>query len=99
MEGLDNLPVWYKIYTKGEYKWIRIEGRGMLPQECEDIIIRMSPGNTDTLIDEETCQDVDGKIIRYDDYPGNMYIQSEKLRQLINMGYEENEDNFTPLIE
>ncbi len=75
-----------------------MEGRGESPAECTDIIIRMSPGNTDTLTDTPTGYHPDYGEIAYDDYPENMYVQSERLRQLEDLGYEEGESNFTELI-
>ena len=98
LEGLQNGKVWYKEYNKGNYKWVRCEGRGNSPEECEDIIIRMSPGNTDELEDEEMFRDVSGVDVAYDDYPNDMYIQSKRLSQLRDMGYVEGEDNFIELV-
>ena len=98
LEGLDNGKVWYKQYNKGSIKWVRCEGRGESPTECGNIIIRMSPGNTDVLEDEEMFRDVSGVDVAYDDYPNDMYIQSERLAQLSDMGYIEGENNFIELV-
>ena len=98
-EWMDQDKVWYKTYTKGEYRWVRTEGRGFDPTTCKDIIIRMSPGNTDVLLDEMIGYHPEYGEITYDDYPENMYIQSERLRQLERLGYEEGEDNFVTFID
>lgn len=99
-EWLNQEKVWWKIYKRGEDRWIRIEGRGEDCMSCHDIIFRKSPGNVDILKDnEEMCHHPNYGTISYDDYPGNMYVQSEKLRQLIDLGYEEGESNFVELIE
>lgn len=98
LEGLDNGTVWYKDYKKGDYKWIRMEGRGESPTECENIIIRMSPGNTDVLLDEKRCYHSEYGNVAYDDYPNNLYVQSERLRQLKKVGYVEGENNFVELV-
>ena len=98
-EWMSQGTVWHKTYTKGEYRWVRMEGRGESPAECADIIVRMSPGNTDKLIDEEMCYHPKYGTVRYDDYPENMYVQSEKLQQLVGMGYEEGDDNFVELVD
>ena len=99
LEGLNNQKVWYKEYTKGSYKFIRIEGRGETPESCTDIIIRMSPGNSDLLYDNPTGYHPEYGEFTYDDYPENMYIQSERLRQLEDAGYVEGSDNFVSLVE
>jgi len=98
LEGLNNGKVWYKQYNKGDYKWVRMESRGESPEECGNIIIRLSPGNTDVLNDEEMCYHSKYGDVVYDDYPKNMYVQSERLRQLEKIGYVEGEDNFIELV-
>lgn len=98
-EWMNNEKVWYKTYTKGQYRWVRIEGRGPNPAECKDIIIRMSPGNTDKLRDEERGYDLEHGDVVYDENPDNLYIQSVRLRQLEAIGYEEGENNFVELID
>jgi len=98
LEGLDNGKVWYKQYNKGNYKWVRVEGRGESPEDCRNIIIRMSPGNTDVLEDEMTCQHPEYGEVSYEDYPENMYIQTERLRQLEDVGYVEGGDNLVPMV-
>ena len=90
---LNNQKTWYQTYNKGQ-KWVRIEGRGQSPGECEDIIIRMSPGNTDELIDEEMVEIPGRGMVMYDDFSGNMYIQAQRLRQLIDVGYSIGDTNF-----
>lgn len=98
--GLNNSKVWYKTYTKGESRWVRMEGRGDGgPHNCTDIIVRMSPGNTDILEDEDVYYDSIHGMVTYDDYPNDLRIQSEKLRQLERLGYEESDDNFPELID
>lgn len=99
LEGLNNEKVWFKTYAKGNYRWIRIEGRGESPSKCADIIIRMSPGNTDLLRDEERGYDPEHGDVVYDEHPDNLYIQSIRLRQLEAIGYEEAENNLTELID
>lgn len=98
-EWLSQDKVWYKTYRKGNYRWVRIEGRGDNPSNCKDIIIRMSPGNTDTLHDEERGYDLEHGDVIYDEHPNNLYIQSVRLRQLEEIGYEESENNFVELID
>ncbi len=98
-QWLNNEKVWYKTYTKGHYRWVRIEGRGANPSECKDIVIRMSPGNTDKLRDEESGYDMEHGDVVYDESPDNLYVQSVRLRQLEAIGYEEGEDNFVELID
>ena len=98
LEGLDNGKVWFKQYNKGDYKWVRIEGRGESPESVQNIIIRMSPGNVDTLEDEDVCYSAVYGEVNYADYPENMYIQSERLRQLEQLNYVEGEDNFIELV-
>ena len=98
--GLNNGKVWYKTYTKGESRWVRMEGRSDGgPHDCTDIIVRMSPGNTDILEDEDVYYDSIHGMVTYDDYPNDLRIQSEKLRQLERLGYEESDDNFPELID
>lgn len=98
--GLNNGKVWYKTYTKGESRWVRMEGRSDGgPHNCTDIIVRMSPGNTDILEDEDVYYDSIHGMVTYDDYPNDLRIQSEKLRQLERLGYEESDDNFVELID
>jgi len=97
-EWMNNEKVWYKTYTKGQYRWVRIEGRGEEPSKCKDIIIRLSPGNTDKLRDEERGYDLEHGDVIYDEHPDNLYIQSERLSQLKLLGYEENENNLPKLI-
>jgi hypothetical protein len=99
LEGLNNQKVWYKEYKKGAYKFIRMEGRGETPESCTDIIIRMSPGNQDVLYDNPTGYHPDYGEFTYDDYPENMYIQSERLRQSEEVGYIEGSSNLTELID
>ena len=91
---LNNQKTWYQTYSKGGSKWIRIEGRGESPSECEDIIIRMSPGNTDELIDEEMVEIPGRGMVMYDDFSGNMYVQAVRLQQLRNQGYSVGDTNF-----
>ncbi len=98
-EWLNNEKVWYKTYRKGNYRWVRIEGRGEDPSKCKDIIIRMSPGNSDKLRDEERGYDLERGDVVYDENPDDLYIQSVRLRQLESIGYEVYEDNFTELID
>lgn len=98
-EWLNNEKVWYKTYRKGNYRWVRIEGRGGDPSNCEDIIIRTSPGNTDMLRDEDRGYDLEHGDVIYDEQPNNLYVQSVRLRQLEAIGYEDSEDNFTELID
>ena len=98
-EWLNNEKVWYKTYRKGNYRWVRIEGRGEDPSKCKDIIIRMSPGNSDKLRDEERGYDLECGDVVYDENPDDLYIQSVRLRQLESIGYEVYEDNFTELID
>ena len=98
-EWLSQDKVWYKTYVKGNYRWVRIEGRGESPSNCKDIIIRMSPGNTDMLRDEERGYDLEHGDVVFDDHPNNLYIQSVRLRQLEAIGYEESENNFVELID
>ena len=98
--GLNNGKVWYKTYTKGESRWVRMEGRSDGgPHNCTDIIVRMSPGNTDILEDKDYYTDPIRGEVTYDDYPNDLYVQSEKLRQLERLGYEESENNFPELID
>lgn len=98
-EWLSQDKVWYKTYTKGEYRWVRMEGRGESPSNCKDIIIRMSPGNTDMLRDEDRGYDLEHGDVIYDDHPDNLYVQCVRLRQLEAIGYEESENNFVELID
>ena len=95
--GLNNQKIWYKTYEKG-MRWVTMEGRGETPLDCTDIIIRMSPGNTDVLEDEMTCQHPEYGEVSYEDYPENMYIQTERLRQLEDIGYVEGGDNLVPMV-
>ena len=98
-QSLNNQKVWYKTYEKG-MRWVTMEGRGESPLNCTDIIIRMSPGNPDVLEDEEMCEHPKYGEVLYEDYPENMYIQSERLRQLEDMmGYVEGADNFAPMVD
>lgn len=94
---LNNQKTWYQTYNKGQ-KWVRIEGRGQSPGECEDIIIRMSPGNTDELIDEEICYIAGRGTLTYDDHPNDMYVQVARLHQLTERGYAVGENNFVELV-
>ena len=96
--GLNNQKVWYKTYEKG-MRWVTMEGRGEAPLNCTDIIIRMSPGNTDVLEDETVCQHPEYGEVLYEDYPENMYIQTERLRQLEALGYAEGGDNLVALVQ
>ena len=97
-EWLNQEKVWYKIYKNGESRWVRIEGRGEDCMTCHDIIFRKSPGNTDTLIDTPTGYHPNFGDVTFDDYPENMYVQSERLRQLEQLNYVEGEDNFIELV-
>jgi hypothetical protein len=95
----DGREIWYRELKNGADRWVRIEGRGLSPLECENIIIRMSPGNPDVLEDVPTGYHDHYGVIVFDEHPNNLYIQSVKLESLKIIGYEDSRCNFPPLVD
>lgn len=98
-QSMESGALWFREFKNGEDRWFRIEGRGENPLNCTNIIFRSSPGNLDVLDDEITGYHPKYGNVVFSDFSSNMYVQSVKLDQLIDLGYKESRTNFPELVE